>query len=265
MPSVALRLLLLFATACLALAPDAGAASRQIEVSHTYLMGDNESKSQARINCLNEAKRKAAEEAGVYVEVLSRSENFQLAHDEVQSFTAAILRIEILKEETKMVGESLALTLTVRAEIDPDEVKRKLEALNAERLAAKREKGLQPTPPQPTPALPVAPSPATTPARLPPAADPEATKAAIKAEIDEAQRRAATYVAPGMTRGEVEKLLGSPRTAKDGGTYYGYNYGRIWIVFKDELVACVRSRLEYSQLYQSELNCTGLAENFIRR
>lgn len=246
----------------------AWAALRQIEVSHTYLMGDNESKSQARANCLNEVKRKAAEEAGVYVEVLSRSENFQLAADEVQSFAAAVLRVQVLKEEIKMVGESLAISLTVRAELDPDEIKRKLEAYDAERRAAKLRKSQETqnaqgpsTPPSPVPT----PTPTPEPLRLAPPADPAAVKAVIAAEIEQASQRAATYAELGMTREDVEKLLGSPRSIKDGNDYLGYNYGRVWVVFRDEMVACVRTRLEYSQRYDSDMHCTGMAFNFIKR
>jgi hypothetical protein len=244
------------------------AAPRQIEVAHTYLMGDNESKSQARANCLNEAKRKAAEEAGVYVEVLSRSENFQLASDEVQSFAAAVLRVQILKEEIKMVGESLAISLVIRAELDPDEVKRKLEALDAERRAAKLRKAQEPqnapgvaTNPTPVPT----PTPTPEPMRLPPPADPAAVKAALAAEIEQASQRAAAYAEPGMTREDIEKVLGSPRAVKDGNSYLGYNYGRVWVVFRDDMVACVRTRLEYSQRYDSDVHCTGMAYNFIKR
>jgi hypothetical protein len=243
--------------------PAAFAAPRQIEVSHTYLMGDNESKSQARANCLNEAKRKAAEEAGVYVEVLSRSENFQLAADEVKSFAVAVLKVQILKEEIKVVGESMAITLTIRAEIDPDEVKRKLEALDAERRAAKQQKSQEPAP-GPAPGIAPGPAPQTA-TRIPAPADPAAVKAAIKADMDEAGQRAAAYVEVGMTRQDVEKILGSPRAVKDGGAYQGYNYGRVWVVFRDDLAACVRTRLEYSPRYDSDIHCTGMAFNILKR
>ena len=56
-----------------------------IEADSAYLMGDNDSKIDARRIAVQEAKRKALELAGSYVESLTVVKNYQLTSDEVKS------------------------------------------------------------------------------------------------------------------------------------------------------------------------------------
>ena len=63
-----------------------------IEADSTFIMGDNDSKVDARRIATQEAKRKALELAGTYVESLTTVKNYQLTKDEVMSYTAGVTR-----------------------------------------------------------------------------------------------------------------------------------------------------------------------------
>jgi hypothetical protein len=283
MQRILLFFMLLLAMAALAAARDASARdeAERITVTHTYVMGDSESKNQARIACLNEAKRRIAEQAGAYVEVLSRAKNFQLAEDEVLSFTAALLRVEIDKEEIVMDGGNMALTLTVTGTVRPAEVKARLDALSERRLVAQEGDASllhQADRPEAGPAM-IAGEQAAAPEReavqpevtrpAPPrqAADPYAARERLERDVERSTRLVAELCDKGMTRSEVEHLLGQPRAVKynPGPNYLGYNYGRLWVVFRDDVVACVRKRLEYRPAAGGDTHCEGLAFNFVKR
>ncbi len=273
--------MLLLAMPALAAARDVAAQdeAERITVTHTYVMGDSESKNQARITCLNEAKRRIAEQAGAYVEVLSRAKNFQLAEDEVLSFTAALLRVEIDKEEIVMDGGNMALTLTVTGTVRPAEVKARLDALADRRLEAQGGDASLPHQADRPGAAPVetggAPAPesavvqpeATRPAPPRQAADPHAAREKLERDVERGTRLVEELCDKGMTRSEVEHLLGQPRAVKynPGPNYLGYNYGRLWVVFRDDVVACVRKRLEYRPTAGGDTHCEGLAFNFVKR
>ncbi len=71
----------------------------------------------------------------------------------------------------------------------------------------------------------------------------------------------------GMSRSEVEQVLGSPGAVKYNPrrNYVGYKYGRVWVVFRDDVVACVRKRLENRPNAGGDMHCEGFAFNFVVR
>ena len=93
-----------------------------IEADGTYLMGDNDSKIDARRIATQEAKRKALELAGSYVESMTQVQNFQLTNDEIKSYTAGILETEIVSELMGGTAERPQVTVKVRCRIDTDTV-----------------------------------------------------------------------------------------------------------------------------------------------
>lgn len=250
-----------------------------LTAEHTYHLGDSDSKSEARRLCYLEAKRKLLEQAGVYTEAVSRTENFQLAQDEILSFSAAILNVNTDKEEWNLTGESFSLTMVVSARVDLDEVKARLEKLVADRNARQRlnedherEKALEDE-------LLARPQADTT--RDAEALHQEREKhfrtldelqrerQKILAEMDRATELAATLPEKGMTIDEVLDLMGMPRAEKGlvtaTATYQCANFGRAWVVFKDGLVRCVRKRLEYDPKLGGDCHCEGFGYNFILR
>ncbi|NTV54633.1 MAG: tetratricopeptide repeat protein [Syntrophaceae bacterium] len=91
-----------------------------IEADGFYIMGDNESKIDARRIAVQEAKRKALEQAGTYVESLTAVTNNQLTKDEIKMYTAGILMTEVLSEEMRGPSERPEIYIKIRSTIDTD-------------------------------------------------------------------------------------------------------------------------------------------------
>lgn len=114
------------------------AATKTLTVTHTYLMGDNDNRNDARRLCLLEAKRKLLEEAGSFIQSSSEMKNADLTKDQITSYSAAILRVETIKESVDFRSGQTALTLTVKADIDTDEVTRRLATIASDGILQKQ-------------------------------------------------------------------------------------------------------------------------------
>ena len=236
------------------------ALAEEIIVSHTYLMGDSETKNQARAACLIEAKRAILERAGTYSRVVSEMRDFEITKDVVQSFAGAIVKATVLKEEVAMVGQSMALTCTVAGEVDMAS----LEA-QAKRLMESR-------PPAASPGTGGSPGSgggvAGVPRSLPNQPDSELLqeKMALRNEMLGEQRDAtflaANLVEKGMTFEQVGRLAGDPTAQVDGPRFQCLSYGRTWVVFQHGRVACVRRALGWSARQQTECHCDGFGGDF---
>ncbi len=137
----------LFVIALLALLVLPTAASAEVQTftaTHTYILGDHDSKDDARQRCLLEAKRKVLEQAGVLIESASEVKDFALAKDKITSFTAAVLQVKETKEDFGFENGHNKLTLTVKANVDLAEVRKQLAARQVdkgrrEEMAAQQE------------------------------------------------------------------------------------------------------------------------------
>ena len=224
-------------------------------------MGDADSRIDARNQCLNEAKRRIAEKAGAFVEIMTRSANFQIERDEITSFAAAVLTVEILDEKLSLEGDHLKLWLKVRGTVDPDEVAQQLETFKKEHArrmeASAKQEMTQPvrvpetTSPQLQPAVFNTTDPVAGPSTKAEAA-PEPKPAVI--HMPPARRlsiSAAALARKGMGTHEIESMYGQPFVRKASHGYTGYNYGPFWVVFKNGAVSCVRKNLA------GEPDCSG--------
>ncbi len=99
---------------------------KTIYASHKYIMGDNDSKNDARKMCFIEAKRKALEMAGTYIRSNTEIKNLQVTKDELEIYSGALIKVETIKEEWKPVGESLAVFLYVKAKVDTSNIEKNL-------------------------------------------------------------------------------------------------------------------------------------------
>ncbi|MFA5073559.1 MAG: tetratricopeptide repeat protein [Nitrospirota bacterium] len=115
--------------ATLALCLPASAEVKFIEAESTYVIGDNDSKVDARRIAILEAKRKALESAGTYVESLSQVKNFQLTGDDIRSYAAAVLETEIVTEQMRGTTAKPELYIKARCKIDSDALATKLAKL----------------------------------------------------------------------------------------------------------------------------------------
>ena len=97
-----------------------------IYATHKYVMGDNDSKNDARKMCFLEAKQKVIEKAGTYIESLTEVKNAKLSKDEIFAYSSALIKVETVKEDWKMSGDNMAVILKVKADVDTGNIEKKL-------------------------------------------------------------------------------------------------------------------------------------------
>ena len=114
--------------AALVLPPVASAELQTFTTTHTYILGDHDSKDDARQRCLLEAKRKVLEQAGVYIESASEVKNFDLTKDKITSFAAAVMQVKDTTEEVGFQQGHMTMTLKLTAQVDLAEVGKQLAA-----------------------------------------------------------------------------------------------------------------------------------------
>ncbi len=111
---------------------------KTITATHTYIMGDNDSRNDARQLCFLEAKRKVLEKAGSFIQTSTEVRNFQLTKDQIISYSAAVLSVEITKEDFGFSNGHNELTLTVKADVDVADVQKRLAAIVADKSLQER-------------------------------------------------------------------------------------------------------------------------------
>jgi hypothetical protein len=138
-------IVLLLSFVSLAAPSVASAQVQTIIATHTYILGDHDSKEDARQRCLLETKRKILEQAGVYIESASEVKDFELTKDTITSFAAAVMQVKDTKETVGFEQGHMTLTLTTTAQVDLAEVRKQLEARHVdagvrEHMAAQEER-----------------------------------------------------------------------------------------------------------------------------
>lgn len=110
----------LFLVSLLLLVPGKGvsAEAKNIPATGKYVMGDRDSKSDAKKIALLNAKQMALETAGTYLTSLSRVQDYELTHNEISSLSAGIIAVKVIDEVWSMEGESPVVTITIQATID---------------------------------------------------------------------------------------------------------------------------------------------------
>ncbi len=98
----------------------ANAEIKTIETESSYIIGDNDSKIDARRIATQEAKRKALEQTGTYVESLTEVKDMALTKDEIRAYTAGIVETEIMSEEMKGTTDHPEIFIKVKCRIDTD-------------------------------------------------------------------------------------------------------------------------------------------------
>jgi len=96
----------------------AHAEVKVVEADSTYIMGDNDSKVDARRIAMQEAKRKALELAGTYVASMTEVKNYQLTKDEIKTYTAGVMATEVVSEQMRGTTEHPEIYIKARCTID---------------------------------------------------------------------------------------------------------------------------------------------------
>jgi len=239
--------------------------SDTIYASYRYVMGDSDTKTEAKQICFLEAKRLCLEQAGTYIESQVRVENYQLAKDEITTYSASFLQVEIVSEETEIIGESMAIHTTVRAIIDPielrDQLKRFKEDHELEQQMVKETQDqqkveneilrlrdeLQKSSPEQRENLRV---------QLKDALQRMQTSEDKKQRIISATHLALKNIQIGMSPEQVLKVAGLPLDKIKHKGDLRLNYGMVWVIFKRDRVTCLVKALHF----QPEKQCRDYSE-----
>jgi len=123
--------------------PLAFAESKVVTCEGKYVMGDLDTKKDARALALMEAKRSALEQAGTYLESSSEVKNYELTKDEINSLTSGVVSVEVLEENWKMSGENLMVTVLIRATVDTSNLEERISALKNDKESVEELKDIQ--------------------------------------------------------------------------------------------------------------------------
>ncbi|MBW1796450.1 MAG: hypothetical protein JRJ38_18870 [Deltaproteobacteria bacterium] len=234
----------------LILIPSASLAeSKIIFAEHKYVMGDNDSKNDARRMCFLEAKRRVLEKAGTYIESRTEVKDFRLTKDEISAYAAALLKVDVVKEEWKFIGENMAILISVKAEVDMNSIENQLSKIKQDTSVQKKIKDqqsrlqeLERNVVKLQKQLATVDAPKAVSLRkernvvFKEIDELQAKKVAILSKIKSAAKDALKYIERGMTPNEVISLIGQPRSE----TAVNYwNYGDVWVVFEHGLVGCI--------------------------
>jgi hypothetical protein len=194
-----------------------------ITATHKYVMGDNDSKNDARRMCFMEAKRKVLEKAGSYIETNTTVRNYQLAKDEIIAYSAALLKIETINEKWEIDGSNMAVTMTVKADVDASILEKQLMRIQKDKSVQDKIKKqsaklqeLERTVNTLRQQLGTASSPKEPILRkernvvFKEIDELEEKKTEIIERIQKRSRNARKYIVPGMTKQDVRSLLGEP-------------------------------------------------------
>lgn len=111
---------------------------KTVEATGRYHLGDNDTRLDGHRLALMEAKRNALEKAGTYVESITEVKDFQLARDDIRSYTAGLVSVEETTEpKWEMIKQTLRVTVNVKASVDTDDVTQRIAALRKDKEATR--------------------------------------------------------------------------------------------------------------------------------
>jgi hypothetical protein len=226
----------------------AQAAGIQITAKCHYVMGDNDTKNDARQLCFLQAKRQALEKAGVFIQSQVKVSDGRLSKDQISTFSAAILSVEITNEKISFNGQNTVIQMTVRANVDLADVKKRLSQISGSKSIQSKISNQQRQ-------LRTLETEVADLRKLLNKANPAEAKTlrkrrnvvfkriddlanlkiSIVQKIQSSSSRLLKYVELGMIPDEVLKLAGKPRAISGN----DWNYGQYWVVFEGGIASCI--------------------------
>ncbi len=256
--------------------PDVTASGDTITARHRYTMGDNDSKSDATTICFLEAKRKAIEYAGVYVEStfqIYETETSRKATSDIKTIAASLVSAEMVSSKQGFDNGRSYVDCVVNAKVDISKLKENITKITSDPVMKKQvedqqnqlkkletevlrlQEQLQTAPRQEAIAL-------------------RQDRTVVFKEIDTLQQKSLEIVTlieskgrdvqklitKGMTIEEVVSLAGEPRSKGKNHMVYpydgdNYNYGTVWVIFENDLVKCLSDDfIQSSKCYSNGYN-----------
>jgi tetratricopeptide (TPR) repeat protein len=114
------RFVTIIVCSVLLFAVPAGAVIKVIEADSTYVLGDNDSKVDARRIATQEAQRKALEMSGTFLASITQVKEYNLTKDEVTAYTAGVVQTEIVVDESRGTVAHPQHYIKARCTVDTD-------------------------------------------------------------------------------------------------------------------------------------------------
>ena len=106
------------------------ARTYDVEAVGEYVMGDSDTKLEARRIALEQAKRSAVEQIGTYLESETIVLNDVLTKDEIRIYTAAVLKTTVLSEDLAILeNKSTVFRIKIKANVDVGVLDKKIKEI----------------------------------------------------------------------------------------------------------------------------------------
>lgn len=227
--------------------------TRVFSSTSTCFYGTGIDAAQAKRLCSYQTRGKLIDAAASGLALDPAVARLGLSPQDLRAFADSLMQVDVADEEVRTVADGLAVRLTLRARTPIESLAERVAAFAADpglRAAALAETAKRDR--QAAEARVAA---------VPFGADREFRARDIENEMREDAAFAARSIVPGMSMAAVKELLGDPAALKQAligpESYICAGYGRIWVVFRDGLVSCLRTRLDYVDRYATDCHCAG--------
>ena len=236
-----------------------------VTVTYKYILGDNDTRNDAKKIALIEAKRLCIEKAGTVIESkISRnikettsnekSDFSDITSYDVNNFVGALIKVDIIEENFEYSGNTQTLTTTVKAIIDINSIAGRLKQIknddDLKNQILKQQESLKDLQNQ-----------ITLLQKKLTVAQPEKAnslrdqRTEIFHEIDELEsirinikkitKTAVTNIDIGMIKDDVIKVAGKPRSTDSCSEREFWNFGDVWVMFSSGVVSSIFDVREY--------------------
>lgn len=115
-----------------------------VQSTGEYVMGDSDTKVEARKIALDHAKQLAVEKIGTYIETRTEVINYQLTKDEITTYTSAIIKTSVISENVRLLEDKTTVfTISINASIDIGVLSNKLNEIKDDSKRREQLRNLQ--------------------------------------------------------------------------------------------------------------------------
>ena len=255
------------------------AAIKTIEESCEYVMGDNDTKLDAKRLCLIEGKRKILERVGTYIESNTTVLNYSLTKDEIKTYAAGLIKTDIVSEQTTFNGQNTVMHMKISADVDTSVFETKMIEIHKDKdLATKYNKmaeeykNIERQIRELQNKLRIDSDSASVAKARIEREDAFSNLSALEKVKEDIKRKATIAVQNveiGMTCGEAVKLVGKPRSENHWSFYSQLNYGNVWVICEYNIVTilvdvrCFQSHTTRKDYFTSNNPC-GAGKGIIK-
>ena len=227
----------------------AHAKTDSVSCEYKYVLGDNDTKHDARKIAFIEAKRRCAEQIGTLLASETVVSSSDLTKDEIRAYSLSFMKTEQVAESFSQSGDGLAVLVKLKAQYDPDLMNARLKELLSDRGKSQEFKYAQEQ-------ILTLEKQVVNLQRQLGESKPEEQIIRLREErnvvlsqydtivrnLENLNTTTRQYARCGMTMDEVRSVLGPPRTVTDvykGQGLESWNYGEQWLKFKQGVVIAI--------------------------